>query len=436
MSLLLRMPIEIRYMIYEFVLYNRWLYPVKEKGSDKYLFCTQNFRKPKYRVKDDATGKIVDRYPESDLVSLSLVCRPIYEDLQARPVFYEINSFEFTTLLELEAYLAHIAPQKRAAIHSISLSMLPPNVLRDCFNDKGPLLKLLTQCKNIKEFVIVIVRCLPYSDCLTAWVEDSHRELPDDPDALKHTMLLWNLPFVRYRFDFVKYSNGRWPVSSLDLGRSDVIPPGLFLPDAGETFTDKVQLLNEYAIQHRRQIEQQGERNLPKWFMDLGENPSGPVSSGTRGAFSRFIYGDRKLPYYNYEGVLTAKVEQVYEVFWKGGSEIECCISTDTKRAASEPLQAILNHSGCDALRAFYWNYLAGVRMANYTSDIKLFRVPGFPSPRDVYDIGDLKIAIPTIIPNHRILKSLSSWHKLIRAWDKYFEFMVERRERILEKEK
>ncbi|KAK8026843.1 hypothetical protein PG991_003899 [Apiospora marii] len=149
-SLLLKIPLETRLMIYEFaVAVDRPITPIQMgKGSNKFARASNYW------------GAAL---PSSNLTvtDLARTCRMVYHDLEAKPVFYRTNSFHFKEIGPLHSFLAAITPERRSSIRQIEATKSGHIYEYNDYgfsgwNDFGKVMPLLLQCHDLRQLSIRI----------------------------------------------------------------------------------------------------------------------------------------------------------------------------------------------------------------------------------------------------------------------------------------
>ncbi|KAK7951782.1 uncharacterized protein PG986_007510 [Apiospora aurea] len=159
-SPLLKLPLEIRIMIYELATHvDRPIQPWQmATGSNKFFWGgksmqTRNglYNVPSQRPMENLT-----------VTELARSCRVVYHDLEAKPVFYRTNSFQFGGVEVLHTFLAAITPARRGSIRRITIEDKGPNysdrktwLARD--GRYGRVMPLLLQCNDLRQLTLRLV---------------------------------------------------------------------------------------------------------------------------------------------------------------------------------------------------------------------------------------------------------------------------------------
>ncbi|KAK7965112.1 hypothetical protein PG988_010116 [Apiospora saccharicola] len=113
----LRLPLELRIMIYEFAVYVDEPIRTQQaaKGSNKFVWGNEVqriHRGPIYFA-------FLASYKNLTATELARTCRMVYHDLEAQPVFYRVNDFHLRGLIDLQRFLAAITPARRSSIRQL-----------------------------------------------------------------------------------------------------------------------------------------------------------------------------------------------------------------------------------------------------------------------------------------------------------------------------
>ncbi|KAI1375969.1 hypothetical protein F4677DRAFT_459930 [Hypoxylon crocopeplum] len=383
------------------------------------------------------------------VISLGRTCRKIYADLEGWPVFYRVNTFEFTSATKLHYFLAAITRERRAMIRRIKLLVSNCTTVPWTFGGaEDHTTTLLTQCDDLKELSFI----LPMEG--TSWISKRGLNLARGP---RDEASPWNLPSFRLK---IANEDG----DTFTLGDPDLIPFSEWPADTSEFAVpndiEKYQLLeriNSAMAVRRSSFKQQLEEPRPQWFLDIskeylvgaaiaathidlpGESRithdrtdntfGGPVSSRTRRSHevADLSLGilQRVVPKYTVDGVLTWPFTNVLGVRWNDSSEVECNIvwsANRSKRGAEtswEPVEAIMTETGELCLRNFYMSTITGKENGN-PGDILRDR-QAIPTPRKIIEFAGSMVAAMSQELNKQRTKSLVNyWKKLDSRWASY----------------
>ncbi|KAI2463353.1 hypothetical protein F4781DRAFT_440655 [Annulohypoxylon bovei var. microspora] len=441
------LPLEVRLMIYEYVVaVGKPIQPRQIiKGSNKFTWGKASHS----HGYDD-----LDVYPHQgnlessepvplEIITLARVSRRIYHDLEGRPVFYRINSFQFEQVEDLHIFLSAITPKRRAMIRYIALNSYLDNrtymprwprtvqagdyISRTTNYDSNCcLLPLLSQCKGLKELSGLKLCMLLDSNQLKAI-----SSVPlDAPSVL-------NLPFVQIKTRltgagyFTLGDSHHIPISILKkMWSKDLDDDSLFLPEHIELI-HWTQKLNSSMVKRRRP---EDGNMRPQWFVDLGSEARvkqaidiakinfpgeiridqdrfksvvGPVSSRTRRKnwtvdpeLGIFRY---QTPKYGAEGAFVAWNYDVTGLRWNDELELECLLTylrpdRDPATSWESADKVVLTHKGEKSAYYFYTCRLREARsnMSGKPRKVLLELLQTVPSPHDVIKfVGGIKNFLP-----------------------------------------
>ncbi|KAK8138958.1 hypothetical protein PG984_002338 [Apiospora sp. TS-2023a] len=369
-SPLLKLPLEARLMIYEFAVeVDKPISPIQlGDGSNKFHW----------------DGRWHLSSPPSCLTvtELARTCRMVYHDLEAKPVFYRTNSFQFTEIRYLHSFLAAITPARRASIRQIEVSHYQDFKGWDVY---GKVMPLLLQCHDLRQLSFVAA---PYgTGAQYQYLHPSSDPIPALRDSLN---------------DCLKLMTG----TPYDDPSSVMNVPGfqLCIEAAGIHFPGEDRI------------------HLNRLDSDIGS-----ISSRTRhrcntanintstGKIERAVgkYGPEGLlvDYFNIEGVKRV------------GSDIKCQISTvwwtGDKSKSWEPLHTVTTTRGISLLLRFYRENMHSVSVFEKVAQ-------SLPPPRDI-----AHFAIPQDAENGRQKKGpvdyQRDWAKLQERYETRMEQLTSR---------
>ncbi|XXG97290.1 hypothetical protein Hte_003586 [Hypoxylon texense] len=405
MPSLLTIPIELRLMIYEYVVYCHK--PIRPEQvcwrSNKFI----NWWSPRRRPERE--------HPEQDALSLSLVCRQIYQDLQRRPVFYRVNRFQFEDFYSLEVYLAAITPKQRKEIRH--LVIFDKTQLKDSYLSLR-LGGILSQCKNIKDLSLILVFSEYQNSNLKKWLGEYLKAdgAVDYASGKQSMVFLLFLHFVRTFIAFKGTVDEDRDFSEdglIRIGSSDEIPAAVW-PTPLPILPEEKEIIEVFSA-----IDFPGEVRTEQTRL---HDSIGPVSCRTRHKAHKADFStgtwERETPHYDEEGLLLDDIYEVGNISWKGDSEIECDVYVRTRQWVSEPVHAILTLSGFLAVTSFYRHRLGWV--GNPATVLGAMR--SIPSPRDVHEVGDLGSCAPTgptTKHSYWSSKAIRDWNSVMSQWER-----------------
>ncbi|KAI1454756.1 hypothetical protein F4805DRAFT_477268 [Annulohypoxylon moriforme] len=419
----LRLPLEVRIMIYEYVLaVGKPVRPTQVTTRSNKFVWGRHGKAMNYNI---YPNRVTARNLEDcllDVVSLEQVCRKTYHDLQVTPVFYKVNTFHFDFAEDLHLFLAAITPKRRESIRYLELSTRGVwDYLDVCrvsfpgwtfeFTDRPPhktstlILTLLSQCKDLKEFDLILKREMTPENLMAI------STIPLD------TPSPWNLPFLRAKVELL-------PQEYYTFGQSDKISRRVLrqLAPYGDWEIHRRWFMefNSKMVVRRKQAEA-NENERPQWLTDLhtkelieeavaaanidfpGEirvsqnrldSTLGPISNRTRR--SNWIV-DRSTgvltsakPKYSADGSLVIWKYELIGVRWNESSEVECKLRFS--EPANDPTtswelveKVAFTSRGERALRAFYGDTISYADLAiQGNTQAVLARLRTIPPPAHV----------------------------------------------------
>ncbi|KAI0884937.1 uncharacterized protein GGS22DRAFT_189152 [Annulohypoxylon maeteangense] len=447
------LPLEIRLMIYEYVVaVAKPILPEQVTKRANKFFPSQSILFPAiaYRNSNDPL----------DVISLARVCRRIYHELEKFPVFYRVNTFCFECFEDLHVFLSAITPKRREMIRYITLfiysqSQSKLNIFRPNFPEwafiphhrpsghtKTFLMSLLTQCKDLKELRLILNHRVSAAHMMAL-----SRVPIDRPSA-------WNLPYIRVR-------TGILPEDFM-FGDAYNIPSLVIrhVHNTGVADQERLRAMKQFNMKmfERRNLVNPTEDEFPSWYVRLGskdlveeaigaanidfpgelrksqnrfDHTIGPVSSRTRrknttlnpstGALTR------ELPKYGADGVAVQWNYTVIGVRRDDYLGMECNLEywTPTKDLGTswETVDKVVTTpSGHTNLSRFYLSILRKFKY-KVPRDPKanLQELDSMPSPDDVFKtLGGLKrvvnVAYKDKAPSSHN-KCLNNWAKVMEKW-------------------
>ncbi|ORY59967.1 uncharacterized protein BCR38DRAFT_497437 [Pseudomassariella vexata] len=126
-SLLLNIPIEVRFNIYEFALAEAKPIEPRQvcRRSNKFVWGNHDCNySDNFKHSDPLDfSRVLSSTEEKCLTitQLSQTCRTVYQELEGTPFFYRVNEFHFAEPYQLHVFLVAITPSRRAMIRNITL---------------------------------------------------------------------------------------------------------------------------------------------------------------------------------------------------------------------------------------------------------------------------------------------------------------------------
>lgn len=392
------------------------------------------------------------------VTELARTCRMIYHDIQAKPVFYRVNSFVFQDWKALHVFLAAITPARRGSIRQITVHRVYYSISghRGRGIDHGKaysgLLPLLQQCFDLRQLLLhvnpVVARWSYYLghdplafvgeeiDGLLEWVatmqqsnEFSFLNIPGFkitldyrltdlsghhafPGSNDHTLEVaigtdWNP--VTLQGNFSEMVRQRFGATILKIGA--ILSKKV--ADAPEATSE--QLMNSIAAAG---IHFPGEDrvHLNRLGSDIGS-----ISSRTRQRCNTAMLNvssgtiERAMGKYDAEGLLTAQfsIHDIRSV----ESGIECEISLRGEPKSWEPLHAVVTESGIRQLQQMYKRKLR--RLEAGDSQV----MESLPRPRDIVHVMDAYINDPGTY-RHKLVQEgyRRNWTEIQATYDGLME--------------
>ncbi|OTA55233.1 hypothetical protein K449DRAFT_400153 [Hypoxylon sp. EC38] len=395
------LPIEIRLIIYEYAVAinkNITVHHVTRR-SNKFLWGEK-------QLDTRSSSKIWSNSEQQPLavLSLSQTCRQFYMDLEHNPVFYRVNTFQFTwpradtstlprisawqeeSLAELSEFLAAITPKRRAMIRYVHVAYdfngewAPYYVFRE--PRYSHVLPLLSQCKDIRELSFILPSNLPH-------LYDTFLENGLNSAQQRHDIpMLWNLPFLRVK---VAAAEGGRPLALGDSATISRLSWVRFRHDYQDhqVFRSNGRLITQF---NRAMFARYRGDEWPQWFQDMdnpdrveqaitaqdldvhgenriAQNPSqrtGPVSSRTRRKNTIYDHSlgvlQRDIPQYSENGILAWNFKEVTGIRLNDSSELECEVIWDlplrVPASGWVPVRALWVDGSESHLRAYYNPYI------------------------------------------------------------------------------
>ncbi|OTA76094.1 hypothetical protein M434DRAFT_38928 [Hypoxylon sp. CO27-5] len=423
------LPIEVRLIIYEYAVAINKKITVHHvtRRSNKFLWGEKQLD----TRSSSSSSKIWSNSEQQPLavLSLSQTCRQFYMDLENNPVFYRVNTFQFTwpradtstlphifawqeeSLAELSEFLAAITPKRRAMIRYVHVaydfngewdtSAFTRLVFRDPRYSHA--LPLLSQCKDIRELSFILPSNLPYFSIILVNGLNSAQQRHDIP-------MLWNLPFLRVK---VAAAEGGHPLALGDSATISRLSWDRFRHDSQDhrVFRRDERFITQF---NRAMFARYRGNERPQWFQDMdnpdrvqqaitaqgldvhgenriAQNPSqrtGPVSSRTRRKDTIYDHSlgvlRRDIPQYSDNGILTWNFKEVTGIRLNDSSELECEVIWDMPRRVPAsgwvPVRALWVDGSESHLRAYYnlSIHARGVHHRNHCEQMKNMISPSY----------------------------------------------------------
>ncbi|KAI0837427.1 hypothetical protein F5Y06DRAFT_304790 [Hypoxylon sp. FL0890] len=443
----LRLPIEIRIMIYEWAVAVEEPIQVKQitRRSNKFVWgkCEKEWR-PGMRW-------ILHNLEEQPLavVSLNRTCRQIYQDLERWPVFYRVNILHFSHPIHLSVFLAAITPQRRKMIRRIQVDLTRNEY---SFPHEHPWLRpvrhplsllhslaLLSQCKDLRKLSVLLdfrweYKLKDYLGCTNA-----QHDIPSPwnlPCFLPHMLLPGRQVFVLGSpIPPQCMSQIRWlPVNMQDtifqmnrdmLARGHVGQLRHWLRERQwpKWFTDldTPSIVSEAIT--AQQLDFPGENRIAR---DLFQNTVGSISSRTRRKGREFNPSlgilHSEMPKYGAGGELAWQWSDILGIRWNDvfGPEFELRFDQPQGPVTSwEPLRAMWTEGAEYKVRHYYYDLLKGTS----PPDILFRQMQGIPSPGLVFESivdvfsGNLTEAFGTENARCREVAIGKSFNHLEKRW-------------------
>ncbi|KAK8056616.1 hypothetical protein PG993_001843 [Apiospora rasikravindrae] len=435
-SPLLKLPLEIRIMIYELATHVDG--PIRPwqmaAGSNKFFWGGETMQ-----ISNGLTN-VRHRDPLENLTVTELArsCRMIYHDLEAKPVFYRANSFHFEGLKALHAFLAAITPARRGSIRRIVIEDKDPNYSgrkpwsgRD--DSYSRVMPLLLQCDDLRQLTLRLVPHNPYRgtelvgilrhelNALVQWLSES--PYTSDSHSFMDMPSLQIVLERRFYESYTRWNQGGntevvtigpdWDVDAIHGSRAQPVCQalGAEITNIGKALASRKTLLSQN--EHRLKVTDEqlmesiaaagihfpGEDRL---HLNRLDSDIGAVSSRTRhrcntanlNAFRGRL--ERKIGKYDSEGLLieSFSILDIRSV----DPDIECRITVSyqdpligTAEATWEPIHALLTEDGIRQLQALY-----DLKLKDAVEDRQVMQ--SLPAPQDVKRIADAYIEGPVQI--------------------------------------
>ncbi|KAK8124715.1 uncharacterized protein PG998_000474 [Apiospora kogelbergensis] len=178
LSRLLKLPVEVRLLIYELAVQVDELIQPQQiaEGSNKFVW-DQSLQLPcRHRV---VHFYLRDPIKRLVVTQLARTCRMIYHELEAKPVFYRLNSFNFFHVATLYRFLAAITPERRRSIRRITIEReefqpcaLRPEVVIAWDN----IMPLLQQCHDLQQLQLTLMKEVYHFESQTYTPVDAVRQ--------------------------------------------------------------------------------------------------------------------------------------------------------------------------------------------------------------------------------------------------------------------
>ncbi|KAK6866181.1 hypothetical protein PG995_002709 [Apiospora arundinis] len=218
-SLLLRLPRELRLIIYEYsVTLDKPVTP-RQTIARSNKFTWGNASRAPVHAHHGNAGHVYKSTESQYLtvVSLHRTCRAIHNELNALPIFYRVNEFELASQRDIHVFLAALTPERRDAIRSITLSAVPawkPFIHTFDENVNHDMMALLVHARDLREIKMLVTPNSSY------WMYERDpeklerellREIRDFTDAAlsrdgsigreRGTQQWWDLPMLDVEFN-------------------------------------------------------------------------------------------------------------------------------------------------------------------------------------------------------------------------------------------
>ncbi|KAK8048369.1 hypothetical protein PG994_010099 [Apiospora phragmitis] len=218
-SLLLRLPRELRLIIYEYsVALDKPVTP-RQTIARSNKFTWGDARRAPVHAHHGNAGHVYKSTESQHLtvVSLHRICRAIHNELNALPIFYRVNEFELASQRDIHVFLAALTPERRDAIRRITLAAVPawkPFIHTFDENVNHDMMALLAYCRDLREVKMLVTTNSSY------WMYERDpeklerellREIRDFTDAAssregsigleRGSQQWWDLPILDVQFD-------------------------------------------------------------------------------------------------------------------------------------------------------------------------------------------------------------------------------------------
>ncbi|KAM0808751.1 hypothetical protein AB5N19_09094 [Seiridium cardinale] len=471
-AFLKKLPLEIRVTIYEYAL-----------AEDKPVTPNQaTLRSNKFVSQPDSTANRLGlrKMPEKhDLFvsRLKIACRQFYFELESYPVFYRVNSFQFSYMKTLLQFLSAITPQRRSFIRHIvfraSIDDMPlwfpyqsATARHPSYRSDAELHRhattMLHQCQDLRSFEVQLIvwqahrSDVTLSSLITSILDGciryaNHKEGNHQEGEFSG---IWTLPSIRP----ILKSPSSWyreeipPQFAVDLADPNGSQQPHFEPwISNAAIRILTRNASEAVVSLRKHLSNPNNRvrisesqvrdaitasevDFPgedRILQDRFHNTTGAVSTRTRqkcntDSVNSLGVINRVQSKYNAEGILTWDSFHIHGLRWNN-SIIECHVSLvdyagrlDSDSLSWEILESVLTPTGKEKVYSWY----AILSSFVYWSDpARAQEIASQPKPQDVMKI---------------INEQSSDWRienpKHHKSWVKRWNAMIRKYEQMLEK--
>lgn len=406
-SPLLSLSIEVRLIIYEYAVQERWdIFP--EQVTDR----SNKFRYSRWKYRDHG-GMKCSKPSKGPLTNTQLLftCRQIYQDLTAYPVFYRVNRFAFERTHTLHRFLAALTSRRRHNIRHILIAdddwwhrtaaWLGRSVYDICKPLPSSIFTLLRDCRDLREITLLVRTYTTPNLERFLRIITANCEVCIPPKARS----LWHLP----GFNIVLVSDD----FTMNLGDDAVVPPER-LRRCSSDIIHKFQEARLALLQHQVQLRAFGQQRQALYPSDrevfdaseaAGLDFPGELritqkrSTGIRDVISSRTRGRlrdegniskegtvvKQEPKYDAEGILIQDYVCIREIQWSGQA-IECLVIYKVGRKLSlswEDLHHFATWEHLDRIRQFYRRIRRGAYYRE-SHTAQLERLQKTPTPVEI----------------------------------------------------